>query len=348
MTQTSLILLHLMIVATYVGATFPIVEKFEKWLTKFEINIEQYKKIYEKSFDDIFISWVYNDRFIEIENSKNLSYKLGHNKFSGLNSNEFSKFGGFFKSLEKSNQLRKIDVSQKLTFPESLDWEEKGAVTPVKDQGQCGSCWSFSTTGALEGAYYNKYGTLESFSEQQLVSCDNFKNKNNRGTDHGCNGGMMDNAFRWIGENDGLCTESNYPYTSGITKTNEECYKSCVVVKTSDIKTYVDVTPNSDNALMSALMIGPVSVAIQADQQKFQLYKSGVLSASDCGNDIDHGVLAVGWGTLNEKKYYKVKNSWGPSWGNEGYIYLEKEVEKNINNGTGTCGILSTPSYPLL
>ena len=199
-----------------------------------------------KHKDRLFSVWTENDKYIQDMNSRNLTYTLGHNQFSAMTSEEFSGYLGFggertivdkIKNIRdkaqevkcildcvKDEELTNLDkvgctkqcLSQELEsdIPSEIDWVAKGAVTPVKNQGQCGSCWSFSTTGALEGAYYIKYGNLQSFSEQQLVDCDNFKHG---GKDHGCNGGLMDNTFKWIEKNDGLCTESDYPYTSGET-----------------------------------------------------------------------------------------------------------------------------------
>ena len=229
-------------------------------------------------------------------------------------------------------------------LPTNWDWSSQGAVTPVKDQGQCGSCWSFSSTGALEGAYYNKYGTLKSFSEQHFVDCDNRKNSNNKGTDLGCNGGLMDSAFSWASNNGFVCLESEYAYVSGTTETAGTCSESqCTKDTTTAPAGYVDVTTNSDTALISAIYQQPVSVAIEADQVKFQLYSSGVFTAS-CGTDLDHGVLVVGYGTDSTSgyDYYKVKNSWGTSWGESGYIRLQRGVSQT----GGQCGILSEPSYP--
>jgi len=230
-------------------------------------------------------------------------------------------------------------------LPAAIDWTTKGAVTPVKDQGQCGSCWSFSTTGALEGAFAIKYGTLVSFSEQQLVDCDTL---GNGGRDHGCNGGLMDNAFNWISKNNGLCTETDYPYVSGVTKTAGTCQKSCKNVVGSDVlSSPVDVEPASDVAMMGALALGPVSVAIEADERDFQLYKSGVFSGK-CGTNLDHGVLAVGYGTDSNGggDYYKVKNSWSTTWGEKGYIRLGRGA--GFNGGKGQCGILLEASYPVV
>lgn len=229
------------------------------------------------------------------------------------------------------------------SIPSSVDWTSKGAVTAVKDQGQCGSCWSFSTTGAIEGAYQIKYGNLQSFSEQMFVDCDNRKNG---GKDMGCNGGLMDHAFDWASKWGGVCSEDAYPYISGTTKTAGTCQTTCTKNVQAAPTKHVDVEKNSDDALMSALAQQPVSVAIEADQSAFQLYKSGVFTGA-CGTKLDHGVLAVGYGTLNGVDYWKVKNSWGSGWGDEGYILLQKGGSGLP--AEGQCGILSgPPSYPVL
>jgi cathepsin L len=313
--------------------------KFFDWMKEHKIEAKNGEHLVQ-----MIQNFANNDDLIETTNAQDLPYKLGHNQFSHMNRDEWRQYVKLGLSRpDTANLADEIhpapeDVS---TLASSIDWTTKGAVTGVKDQGQCGSCWSFSATGALEGAYYNKYKTLESFSEQNLVDCDNRKNG---GTDLGCNGGLMDSAFTWTKKNGGLCTESGYPYTSGTTKKEGTCNTSCSKNTKVAPTSYVDVTTNSDSALMSALNIGPVSVAIEADQAAFQLYKSGVFTSS-CGDNLDHGVLAVGYGTESGKDYYKVKNSWGTSWGENGYIKLQRGVSQK----TGQCGILSgPPSYPKL
>jgi len=312
---------------------------FEKWAVEFKYEIdENYVELFEK--------WVSNHKFIEETNAKNLTYSLGHNQFSAMDQNDFRTYLGYNSIEEKEEKIYFESESYNLrgSLPESINWVELGGVTPVKDQGKCGSCWSFSTTGALEGAYFKKYGELTSFSEQQLVSCDNLKNAENRGHDHGCNGGLMDNAFQWIEGNGGLCSENDYPYVSGDGAV-DACETKCSPVHGSKIVEFVDVKPSDDVAMMNAISKQPVSIAIEADQREFQLYKSGIFTGA-CGTKLDHGVLVVGYGSLDGNDYYLVKNSWAESWGDAGYIKLGRGSK--YNNGDGQCGILLQGSYPVV
>jgi C1A family cysteine protease len=311
-------------------------EKFVDFLKQFDVKAKN-----GQHFVDMLKKFAHNHDFIESHNAspeaKKFTMKMnqfGHMSFEEWG--QYMKFGLGVPAREASAmQHTAVNAT---SLPDSVDWTTKGAVTPVKDQGQCGSCWSFSATGALEGAYQIKYGKLNSFSEQNLVDCDTY--------DMGCNGGLMDNAFKWTKQNGGLCYENDYPYVSGTTgRPNPTCDTSC----TKDTKvaptSYTDVQKNSDDALMSALVQQPVSVAIQANQPAFQFYSGGVLTGK-CGTHLDHGVLAVGYGTWTDgTDYYKVKNSWSSSWGMDGYILIERG---NPQKG-GQCGILNgPPSYPNL
>lgn len=307
---------------------------FQSWMqthNQTSLNVSHYTHMLS--------NYAKNDDYIEAHNMlDDMPYQLGHNKFSHLNTEEFSQFinarGNF---VPETYDEEKDQLSNEVYLPVSVDWTTQDAVTGVKDQGNCGSCWSFSATGALEGAYKIKYGTLVSFSEQNLVSCDTI--------DSACNGGLMDNAFSWTKTNGGLCTESGYPYTSGTTGQKGSCLTTCTKNANVAPKSFTDVTKNSDSALMTAIAKQPVSIAIQANQPDFQLYKSGVLTGT-CGTNLDHGVLAVGYGTWTDgTDYYKVKNSWGTGWGMGGYIL----IQRGKNQRCGECGILcGPPSYPNL
>jgi len=240
-------------------------------------------------------------------------------------------------------RVEMTEVVPDVEAPEAIDWTDvdgESYVSAVKNQGHCGSCWAFSTTGAIEArsAIANKQtgADIVTLSEQELIDCS--KSYGNKG----CNGGLMDNAFKYVAAEGGLCTEADYPYTG---KTGLVCEASQCGTKYDAIKSYSDVTADSEESLMKAVAEGPVSIAIEADQSTFQFYKTGVLSAS-CGVKLDHGVLVVGYGEMDGQKYWKVKNSWGATWGMDGYVLLCRECD--ANGLKGECGILMQPSYPEL
>jgi len=289
---------------------------------KFMEHVTQYGKSYGTVAEFKFRSEVFKKRHAEIEAfnaDSNNTHVVGHNEFSTYTFDEMKARNGY-KHQEQTNIVQLDDSSNAAT----VDWRSKGAVTPVKNQGQCGSCWAFSTTGSVEAAYFLKHGELKSFSEQQLVDCAGGSFHNN-----GCNGGLMDYAFQYIEQNP-LELESEYRYTAR--------NGTCKAVKSKEIATvagYKDVA-HSASQLKAALNNSTVSVAIEADQMAFQSYRSGVITTG-CGTKLDHGVLAVGYGTLNGEDYFLVKNSWGPGWGDQGYVRIGQ------NN---VCGILLSASYP--
>jgi len=256
------------------------------------------------------------------------TYTVGVNQFADMTIAEF-----------KAAYLRPMNMSRprnEVILPESnvgaVDWRDHNAVTPVKNQAQCGSCWAFSSTGSIEGAHAIATGNLVSLSEQQLVDCSVTQGN------HGCEGGLMDYAFTYVISNKGLTTEANYPYTA-------QGPLTCQTAKAADhaatVSSYADVAQNQESQLIAAVTKQPVSVAIEADQSGFQLYKSGVFKAA-CGTQLDHGVLAVGFGTTGGQDYWIVKNSWGTSWGMSGYILMAQHV-----GATGICGINMMSSYPV-
>jgi len=308
---------------------------FADWAATFN---RTYNSVSEAEYRE----YVWHSNLIKVEahNAAGHSWTMAMNKFADLTADEFSHqyiTGGYdnFIAFRRVFPHRNFDVPS-MAAPASVDWTTQGAVTAVKNQGQCGSCWAFSTTGSVEGAWFLSNGTLVSLSEQQLVDCSAAQGN------QGCNGGLMDSAFEYIIANKGLTTEANYPYTAQ----DGTCSKAKAQAVAATIKSYTDVATNSEAALEAAIAQQPVSVAVEADQNSFQLYSGGVLTAA-CGANLDHGVLAVGYGTdsASGNQFWKVKNSWGADWGMAGYILLGKG--KTYNGGAGQCGILSDPSFPV-
>jgi C1A family cysteine protease len=307
-------------------AHLPFNPLFEAWKTK---HAKSYASLEEEK--SAFKAFEENSLIIQQHNAKNLSYTLGHNAFSDLTWEQFKEkhMSELFLNRNPKN-ARRVHITQAgYKLADAKDWVADGAVTAVKDQARCGSCWAFSTTGSVEGAYAVASGNLVSLSEQQLVSCDH-------NGDMGCNGGLMDNAFKYIESAGGITTEADYPYTSG-GGSSGTCDTSKVKPAVT-ITGYTDVPSRDETALLSAIAKGPVSVAIEADKSAFQLYAGGVLDSAACGTNLDHGVLAVGYGTDEGKDYYKVKNSWGATWGESGYLRMVQ--------GKNMCGIAMQPSYP--
>jgi len=283
---------------------------------------------------------VFSDNYdmIQEHNKGQHTFTLGLNQFSHLTLAEFHDavhLGGVRPPNLRRNPSGPVHTAPAnlSEIPAAIDHVANGAVTDVKNQGSCGSCWAFSTVGALESAYYLKYGKLLVFSEQELVSCDN--------VDLGCNGGWMDDAFTWVKGNGGLTTADQYPYSSASGTTGTCKTSGYTNIPEVAPQSFTDVAAGSVDALASALAKQPVSIAIQANQLAFQSYSGGVLSGVRCGQRLDHGVLAVGYGTDNGIDYWKVKNSWGTSWGEGGYIRIEK-------SSADLCGVLDAASYPNL
>jgi len=253
---------------------------------------------------------------------------LGMNFMADWTDAEYKKVRGYKQGASKA-QAKTIFVGNNTAVPASVDWVTAGAVTPVKNQGSCGSCWAFSTTGGMEGRYQLAGHDLTSFSEQQFVDCSSAQGN------EGCNGGLMDQAFTYA-EATAIDTEAAYPYTG---KDGTCTIPAAGVTK---VKGFTDVKTNDPVALEAAVAEGPVSIAVDGASIGFQLYMGGIITRL-CGTSLDHGVLAVGYGTDNGTDYWLVKNSWGASWGIGGYCKILKDTTKT---GPGLCGLQSQPSFP--
>ncbi|XP_058219544.1 senescence-specific cysteine protease SAG39-like [Rhododendron vialii] len=302
-------------------------EKHRQWMAHYgrvcKDTEEEEKRL--KIFKD-------NVEYIESFNkAANKSYKLAVNQSADLTNEEFKLRNGF-KSHGYSTVASSFKYENVTATPSCMDWRKEGVVTPVKDQGDCGSCWAFSAVAAVEGINALKNGKLISLSEQELVDCDI------NGGDHGCQGGLMDYAFQFIQKNQGLTTEANYPYSG----TNGTCQRNKAAQHAAKITGYEDVPTNNESSLLKAVANQPISVAIDAGGPDFQFYSSGVFTG-ECGIALDHGVTAIGYGTSDDgTKYWLVKNSWGVGWGEEGNMRMQRDIDAK----EGLCGIAMQSSYP--
>ncbi|KAJ3685713.1 hypothetical protein LUZ61_014877 [Rhynchospora tenuis] len=299
-------------------------DEFHKWMKDYGVK-------YGNDTEESYRFEVFKENYLFINNSNHkpkVKFTLGLNKFADLRNEEFLvKYTGYKPRTTRpaSTSFRYADV----TAPSSIDWRSQGAVTGVKDQKQCGSCWAFGAVATIEGITKIKTGYLQSLSEQELVDCV---------TDcAGCAGGNQDSAFEWVIKNGGIDTEEDYPYTAQ----NGTCNITKAGIHAASITGYEDVPSGNETALMNAVANQPVTVSIEASGLPFQFYSSGIFRGP-CGLNLDHAVTAVGYGGSGTNKYWIVKNSWGTSWGEQGYIRMWKDSGLPF----GLCGITVQSSYP--
>jgi len=304
-----------------------------EYRTAFDNFKVTYGKVYlETEENHRYSVFKHNLDFVNSWDAETRGFTVAINKFSDLTKEEFASIYNGMKVTKNYEPVPEPLPVQSGVTGDIVNWVNKGAVTPIKNQGQCGSCWSFSATGSMEGEQFLTKGVLTSLSEQNLVDC-----STTQGND-GCNGGLMDQVFQYVITTKGIDTEASYPYTA--TGPNTCVYSASNIGDT--ISSYQDVTTGSESALETAVNKQPVSVAIDASNESFQMYSGGVYYEPACSpTSLDHGVLAVGYGTDSTgTDYWLVKNSWGTDWGMSGYI----QMSRNKNNN---CGIATMASYPI-
>jgi len=318
----------LLYVSTSKSAFISVIQAEEHEFQKF---LSEFSKSYSDSeYTSRFQAFRDNSVFISKFNAEQNSVVLGINKFADMTFEEFKS-----RYLRSKNLDNKPEVSETLygpveALPTSVDWRTKNVLTPVKDQGHCGSCWAFSATGAMEAAWAIKTNDLISLSEQQLVDCSwDYYNE-------GCNGGWAVEAFLYVIGNGGINNETNYPYLGkdSVCNTTLASKHTVTISKAGAVQAY------NYMALQASVENTPTSTGVEANIL-WQLYSSGTLT-NNCGTDINHDVLAVGYNTVPTIPYWIVKNSWGTDWGIQGYIQI------GMSAGAGFCGINMDAYYPIV
>uniref|UniRef100_A0A2C9URQ2 Vignain n=1 Tax=Manihot esculenta TaxID=3983 RepID=A0A2C9URQ2_MANES len=295
-------------------------ERYERWLAK-------YGKLHRSAREKQrrFQIFKRNVEYIDAFNAKGgKTYRLSVNKFADLTDGEFqATHKGYRRPRSKRLEKTPFKYENVTVVPPSMDWRKKGAVTPVKDQGDC-------AVAAIEGIIKIATGKLISLSEQELMDCDI------KGINNGCHGGMMEDAFKFIINKKGISSGANYTYKA----IQGQCKKASPAAK---IKRYEVVPPNNEKNLLKAVANQPVSVCLDSRSPEFKYYDGGVFHG-DCGTDVDHGVTIVGYGITREGiKYWIVKNSWGDDWGEKGYMRIRRDVAAK----EGLCAIATDSSYPI-
>ena len=298
---------------------------------QFQKFIKKYHKKYESVNEYLARYEVFKKNFVTTFTEETKSYKTGITKFSDLTKQEFAKIylNLNYDAMAMAN-FEPTYAKQTNAAPTTLDWRTQNRVAAVKDQGSCGSCWAFATVANLEGLYAAKKGVIKTFSEQMLVDCDT--------SDSGCNGGLMEYSFAWLKKNGGINYDSDYPYkgVKSTCKSDKSKYADFKVTGYTKLgSSYSTWSPVDEDEVKEFLYeTGPLAIALNADP--LQTYSSGVLdlTSSRCPTSgINHAVTLVGYGYDSSSKldYWLVKNSWGKSWGEQGYF--------RIRRGNGTCGV---------
>jgi len=291
--------------------------------------VKTYNKQYTvEEFFNRFEIFKTNMAIAEEHNAKQTSWTLGVTQFADLTGEEFSKqyLGKVLQNTVTLPKRTKIIAPQGEVDP-SFDWRTKGAIAPVRNQGQCGSCWAMTVVSAIESACYILTHNLTMQSTQALLDC------SGAAGNQGCNGGFIDQSFTWIQSNP-LPAEACYPYTAQ----SGSCSKKCPPIKWCKVTGVKDIPKGDEAAMMTAVNQQPLALAIEADQSAFQLYTSGVIDSKTCGNQLDHTILLIGYGTDAGKKYWTLQNTWGSSWGEKGFVRLVRDKNE--------CGVADMVSYP--
>ncbi|XP_071487862.1 cathepsin L-like peptidase [Diadema antillarum] len=323
----------LILAACLLGVFGAFEEEWTAWKLKFG-------KVYADDFEESKRSSIWREN-LEIVTKHNVrydlgefTYKLGINEYSDLQNHEFVELmTGYRRNISSKATTGSVFLApENVQIPDSVDWRTKGYVTAVKNQQHCGSCWAFSATGSLEGQQFRKTGKLVSLSEQNLVDCSGPEGNN------GCNGGLPVQAFQYVIDSNGIDTEESYPY--------EGQDGPCRFSKSGVGATctgYTNIASGNESALKEAVAtVGPISVGIDASHDSFRHYESGIYNEPDCSSwQLQHAVLAVGYSSDKGDDYWIVKNSWGTSWGMDGYIWMSR-------NKDNQCGIATKASYPLV
>jgi cathepsin L len=309
---------------------------------EFKAFKQRYSKSYESPEDEKahFEAFMANFDVVEAHRSKNASYSLEINAFSDLTPEEFARTHKSYQPLNLSeDEMAVLGVHEYSgnSLPASVDWRSAGAASHIKNQARCGGCWAFSANAAVEGAWYlatNKTQSL-SLSEEQLIDCTPESN--------GCDGGNPYYAWKYM-KTHGVCTQGSYPFTAAGGKANA-CQTDCTeAIPKGGIKGSTRVVAGSSQALMEAVSKQPVAVAINAENPAFSQYSNGVWS--NCGTQLDHSVLLVGYGMQGSTPYWLIQNSWGTSWGQGGFGKILRQT--GTARTVGTCGILQEPQFPVV